>query len=204
MRAATLDPLVGRVIARPFLGEFGKFERTSHRRDFAVKPPKPTVLERIQKSGISVTGVGKIGDIFAHTGLTHECKASGHQQLWESTRKAMKSGGLVMTNFVDFDMVYGHRRDPRGYGLALEEWDAELGRFLQEIDEDDAVVITADHGNDPTWRGTDHTRERVPVLLYGGGMPAAGTYGIRDSFADIGATVGKFFGVEIDEGDVIE
>ena len=108
-----------------------------------------------------------------------------------------------MTNFVDFDMKFGHRRDPRGYGLELEEWDREFGVFLSEMSPDDAVVVTADHGNDPTWVGTDHTRERVPVLMTGKGMPLSGGYGIRESFADIGATVGKFFGVEMDEGEVI-
>jgi len=145
-----------------------------------------------------VTGVGKIGDIFAHTGMTREIKASGHENLWKAMREAGKEGGLIMTNFVDFDMLYGHRRDPKGYGLALEEWDAEMGRFLEELSEDDFVVITADHGNDPTWSGTDHTRERVPVLLSG-----SGGHGIRESFADIGATVGNFFGVRMDEGRVI-
>lgn len=103
-----------------------------------------------------------------------------------------------MTNFGDFDMLYGHRRDPRGYGLALEEWDRQLGFFLEEITDEDFLMITADHGNDPTWRGTDHTRERVPVLSAG-----KGDYGIRNSFSDIGATVGNFFGVEMDEGRVI-
>jgi len=106
-----------------------------------------------------------------------------------------------MTNFVDFDMIFGHRRDPRGYGLALEEWDRELGKFLSELTSDDLVLITADHGNDPTWKGTDHTRERVPVLLYG--QDFDGSYGIRESFADIGATVANFFTVKMDEGSVI-
>jgi phosphopentomutase len=156
------------------------------------------VLERVKDAGHVVVGVGKIGDIFAHTGFTQEVKASGHAALWAATREAGRTGELIMTNFVDFDMLYGHRRDPEGYGLALEEWDCELGQFLTELNEDDQLIITADHGNDPTWRGTDHTRERVPVLLRG-----SGAYGVRDSFADIGATVGKFFGVEMDEGKAI-
>ena len=197
-RAALLDPLVGRVIARPFLGEEGNFIRTGNRKDYAVPPPKPTVLERIKERGFGVTGVGKIGDIFAHIGLTREVKASGHGELWSVTRDVMDDGGLIMTNFVDFDMLYGHRRDPRGYGMALEEWDRQLGLFLDEMDDDDFLLITADHGNDPTWPGTDHTRERVPVLLNG-----QGSHGIRDSFSDIGATVGNFFGVKMDEGQVI-
>lgn len=200
-RGQLMDPLVGRVIARPFVGEDGDYERTGNRRDFAVEPPEATVLQKVMEAGHEVAGVGKIGDIFAHTGLSREIKASGHRALWEATRKA--EGALVMTNFVDFDMLYGHRRDPRGYGLALEEWDAELGSFLKEMGADDALLITADHGNDPTWKGTDHTRERVPVLLYGQGMPAAGSHGVRESFADLGATVGKFFGVKMDEGEEI-
>jgi phosphopentomutase len=110
----------------------------------------------------------------------------------------MGEGDLVMTNFVDFDMLYGHRRDPEGYGLALEEWDEKLGDFLTKLAEEDFLIITADHGNDPTWTGTDHTRERVPVLLSG-----SGDFGIRESFADIAATVGNLFGVEVDEGRVI-
>lgn len=202
-REATMEPLVGRVIARPFVGEAGAFERTANRKDYAVPPPKRTVLERVKELGFPVIGVGKIGDIFAHTGMTREIKASGHARLWEATREGASDGGLIMTNFVDFDMKFGHRRDPRGYGLALEEWDREFGQFLQEKSEDDAVIVTADHGNDPTWVGTDHTRERVPVLLCGREMPASGGYGIRASFADLGATVGKFFGVKMDEGEVI-
>ena len=202
-RAATMEPLVGRVIARPFVGEVGAFVRTANRKDYAVPPPKPTVLEFVKESGYPVIGVGKIGDIFAHTGMTREIKASGHSRLWDATREGRSDGGLIMTNFVDFDMKFGHRRDPRGYGLELEEWDREFGVFLSEMSPDDAVVVTADHGNDPTWVGTDHTRERVPVLMTGKGMPPSGGYGIRESFADIGATVGKFFGVEMDEGEVI-
>ncbi|YCM44200.1 phosphopentomutase [Verrucomicrobiaceae bacterium 227] len=197
-RGLLMDPLVGRVIARPFVGGDGDYSRTGNRKDYAVPPPKPTVLQRVKDSGKMVYGVGKLGDIFAHTGFSKELKANGHETLWQRTREAMEEADLVMTNFVDFDMLYGHRRDPRGYGLALEEWDLQLGGFLQELDEDDVLIITADHGNDPTWPGTDHTRERVPVLLTG-----QGSYGIRDSFADIGATVAKLYGVEMDEGCAI-
>jgi phosphopentomutase len=194
-RGLLMDPLIGRVIARPFIGDEGSYTRTGNRRDFAVAPPKPTVLQVVKESGKLVYGVGKLGDIFAHTGFSRELKANGHEELWRRTREAMDEADLVMTNFVDFDMLYGHRRDPKGYGLALEEWDLELGEFLRELDGNDVLIITADHGNDPTWSGTDHTRERVPVLLTG-----EGSYGIRDSFADIGATVAKLFGVEVDEG----
>lgn len=198
-RQAVMEPLVGRVIARPFVGQKGEFIRTGNRRDYAVPPPRPTILQKVKEAGLEVVGVGKIGDVFAHTGMSREIKANGHENLWKATREAMDEGELIMTNFVDFDMLYGHRRDPRGYGLALEEWDAELGRFLDEITHEDFLIVTADHGNDPTWRGSDHTRERVPVLLTG-----SGGKGIRDSFADIGATVGNFFGVRMDEGQVIE
>lgn len=199
-REFLMDNNVGRVIARPFIGEAGSFERTGNRKDYAVTPPKPTVLESAMESGRHVCGVGKIGDIFAHVGFNEELKASGHTRLWERSREAMGSGELVMTNFVDFDMLYGHRRDPKGYGLALEEWDEELGRFLNELKEGDLLVITADHGNDPTWRGTDHTRERVPVLIHGAGP---GDGGIRDTFSDVGSTIGDWLGVKMDEGQSI-
>ncbi|MGJ8695840.1 MAG: phosphopentomutase [Verrucomicrobiaceae bacterium] len=201
VRELTLEMNVGRVIARPFVGDEGAYERTGNRKDYAVTPPKATVLEVAKDGGRKVCGVGKIGDIFAHVGLSEELKASGHERLWERTREALAgSGELVMTNFVDFDMLYGHRRDPEGYGLALEEWDAELGRFLAELGEEDLVVITADHGNDPTWEGTDHTRERVPVVIYGGGKRNGG---VRESFCDVGATVAKWLGLEVDEGESI-
>lgn len=202
-REDLMNPLVGRVIARPFLGSEGQYQRTANRRDFAVEPPGKTVLQKTLEAGFQVVGVGKIGDIFAHVGFSGEIKASGHNALWEATHEAAINGNLIMTNFVDFDMLYGHRRDPEGYVLALEEWDRNLGGFIKGLRGDDALVITADHGNDPTWSGTDHTRERVPVLMFGAGMPSRRGYGIRDSFADIGATVGNFFGVRMDEGTVI-
>ncbi|MGC6466768.1 MAG: phosphopentomutase [Akkermansiaceae bacterium] len=198
VRKLLMEPLVGRVIARPFVGDEGEYERTGNRKDYAVPPPKPTVLQKVAELGYRVHGVGKLGDIFAHTGFTRELKASGHDELWHRTFEAMGEGDLVMTNFVDFDMLYGHRRDPEGYGLALEEWDEKLGDFLTKLAEEDFLIITADHGNDPTWTGTDHTRERVPVLLSG-----SGDFGIRESFADIAATVGNLFGVEVDEGRLI-
>lgn len=199
-RELTLEMNVGRVIARPFIGEAGSYERTGNRKDYAITPPQPTVLQKAVDAGLKVAGVGKIGDIYAHTGMTSELKASGHPQLWERTREAMAESDFVMTNFVDFDMLYGHRRDPKGYGEALEAWDAELGSFLSELQEGDLLVITADHGNDPTWEGTDHTRERVPVIIVGAG-PKNG--GIRETFADVGATIAKWLGLEMDEGTSI-
>jgi len=166
-----LDDLnVGRVIARPFVGESAvEFERTGNREDYAVVPPRATVLQRAIEAGLDTVGVGKIGDIFAHTGLSKEVKANGHEALWETSKKAlgqMENGGILMTNFVDFDMLYGHRRDPEGYGLALEEWDRQLESFLPTLGDEDLLIITADHGNDPTWTGSDHTRERVPVMMF--------------------------------------
>jgi len=184
---------VGRVIARPFVGTVAEgFVRTGNRKDYAVTPPKPTVLQRAKEAGLETVGVGKIGDIFAHAGLTKEVKASGHEVLWERTRQeveSMRGGGIVMTNFVDFDMRYGHRRDPEGYGLALEEWDRELGAFLLLLGDEDLLVITADHGNDPTWEGSDHTRERVPVLTYNSRQSSGASLGIWESFAEIGKRV---------------
>jgi len=203
VRELLMDDMVGRVIARPFVGDGRRFERTGNRRDYSIKPPKPTVLAKVHEAGGEVYGVGKIGDIFAHEGLTHERKATGHEELWLKTREAMEEAGdgaLVMTNFVDFDMLYGHRRDPKGYGMALEDWDRELARFLDCLDEGDLLIVTADHGNDPTWKGTDHTREQVPVLVYGSGR---GDGGVRESFTDIGATAAKWLGVEVDEGTSI-
>lgn len=202
-RELLMEPLVGRVIARPFTGEAGQYVRTANRRDFAVVPPRPTVLQKLLEAGREVVGVGKVGDIFAHTGFSREVKAAGHPALWQATITEAPIEGVVMTNFVDFDMLYGHRRDPRGYGLALEEWDRALGEFLSDFGEQDLLLVTADHGNDPTWRGSDHTRERVPILFYGGEGPTVGEHGVRESFSDIGATVGKFFGVEMDEGKAI-
>lgn len=199
-RELTLEMNVGRVIARPFIGKEGSYERTGNRKDYAITPPKPTVLQKAVDAGLQVAGVGKIGDIYAHTGLTAVLKASGHPKLWKRTREAMETSEVVMTNFVDFDMLYGHRRDPEGYGTALEEWDAELARFLPELQKGDLLVITADHGNDPTWRGTDHTREQVPVLIAGAGVKNGG---VRETFADVGATIAKWLGLKMDVGDSI-
>ncbi len=198
VRQKLMNPIVGRVIARPFLNSNQGFYRTKGRKDFAVEPPHPTVLEKVKGRGYPVVGVGKIGGLFAHQGFSEECQASGHDALWEATKMAGQEGGLVMTNFVDFDTLYGHRRDPEGYGVALERWDLQFGDFLNSLDASDRWLVTADHGNDPTWRGTDHTRERVPVLMKGDGC-----FGVRSSFTDVGATVGNFFGVKMDVGEAM-
>ena len=190
---------IGRVIARPFVGEdAASFVRTGNRRDYSIKPPKPTLLDRAKAAGREVVAIGKIADIYAHQGPTQVIKASGNEALGEATLKAMAElpeGGLAMTNFVDFDMLYGHRRDVAGYAAALEAFDRWLPSFMGRMGPGDLLTITADHGCDPTWRGTDHTREQVPVLLFGSGV-APGNGGTRETFADIGATVGRHLGLE--------
>ncbi len=187
---------IGRVIARPFTGdEETGFERTENRHDYSVLPPSETVLQRLVASGGEVIGVGKIGDIFAHTGMSEERRASGHPALWAETLAALDrlgDRGLVMTNFVDFDALYGHRRDVSGYAAALEEFDAALPELYGQLGDGDLLIITADHGNDPTWPGTDHTREHVPVLLRGGGVPPGSDFGGRETFADIGQTIASY------------
>ena len=191
--------MVGRVIARPFTGPAqGPFQRTGNRHDYAVPPPAPTLLERAFQAGREVIGVGKIADIYAHVGITQEVRASGHPALWQETLAAAKrcaAGGIVMTNFVDFDAVYGHRRDVAGYGAALEAFDSRLPELLDQLGPDDLLCLTADHGNDPTWPGSDHTREQVPVLFFGKSLTPGQNLGRRPTFADIGQTLASYLGV---------
>ena len=188
-----VDPLrIGRVIARPFLGspEDG-FVRTGNRRDYSVPPPSPTLLDRATAAGRDVLTVGKIADIFAHSGTGRVLKANGNAALFDRTVEGMNllsDGGLLFANFIDFDSIYGHRRDPAGYAAALEHFDARIPALQQRMRADDLVIITADHGCDPTWRGTDHTREQVPVLLFGPSI-GSGSVGRRKTFADITAAV---------------
>jgi phosphopentomutase len=192
------DYNIGRVIARPFVGETAStFERTGNRRDYSVLPPEPTLLDRLVAEGRKVHAVGKIGDIFAHQGVSKLTKASGNMALFDATIEAVDAAGdgdLVFTNFVDFDMLYGHRRDVPGYAAALEAFDRRLPEINKRLRNGDLVVITADHGCDPTWRGTDHTRERVPVLVYGPGIKSRNA-GVRTTFADIGETVAQHLGI---------
>jgi phosphopentomutase len=195
---------IGRVIARPFIGETASgfmgetpqtFERTGNRRDYAIEPPAPTVLQKLHDGGGKVLGVGKIGDIYAHCGVSKVIKAHGHDDLFDATLNAIDDAGdqtLVMTNFVDFDTLYGHRRDPEGYAGALEAFDQRLPEVLAKLEPGDLLILTADHGNDPTWRGTDHTREQVPVLM-AGDVIVPGNYGRRDTYADIGQTLAEHF-----------
>ncbi|MCK1636098.1 phosphopentomutase [Bradyrhizobium sp. 157] len=188
-----VDPLrIGRVIARPFTGSSAEgFVRTGNRRDYSVPPPSPTVLDRATQAGRCVLSVGKIGDIFAHSGTGRVLKANGNAALFDRTLEgiaALPDGGLLFANFIDFDSLYGHRRDPAGYAAALEAFDARIPEIRRMLREDDLLVITADHGCDPTWRGTDHTREQVPVLLFGPSL-VAGPIGRRETFADVAAAV---------------
>ena len=193
-----VDPLnIGRVIARPFIGETpDNFERTGNRRDFAVPPPQPTLLNLVEAAGHDVYAVGKISDIFAGSGVTKLRKAHGNQALVDATLQAMDEavgGDLIFTNLVDFDMLYGHRRDIAGYAAALEAFDKRLPEILQKMHAGDLLILTADHGCDPGWPGSDHTREAVPVLVAGVG---SGTIGMRNSFADIGKSIAAYLGLE--------
>ncbi|MCW2256385.1 phosphopentomutase [Providencia alcalifaciens] len=188
---------IGRVIARPFIGDkAGNFERTGNRHDLAVEPPAPTMLKKLvdEKQG-EVVSIGKIADIYAHVGISKKVKATGIDALFDATVEQMKLAGdktIVFTNFVDFDSAYGHRRDVPGYAAALELFDRRLPELMELVGEDDILILTADHGCDPTWHGTDHTREHIPVLIYGPKVKP-GSLGHRETFADIGQTVAKYF-----------
>ncbi len=189
---------IGRVIARPFVGtKSADFVRTGNRRDLTTPPPAPTVLDKLVEAGGSVISIGKIADIYAHRGITKKIKATGNAALFDATLAALREApdrSIVFTNFVDFDMLYGHRRDVGGYAEALEYFDARLPELLELMEDDDLLLITADHGCDPTWQGTDHTREHIPVLAYGAGV-SAGSLGKRETFADIGQSLAEFFGL---------
>ncbi|MDZ7824646.1 MAG: phosphopentomutase [Ahrensia sp.] len=193
---------IGRVIARPFIGDRPKnFVRTGNRRDYSVLPPEPTLLDRVRLAGQHVIAVGKISDIFAHQGISQSRKANGNAMIATETLRAMddaQEGALVFSNFVDFDQLYGHRRDVAGYAAALEHFDQLLPAFIEKLKPDDLLMITADHGCDPTWPGTDHTRERVPIIgCFGkrGQNPQATSIGVRRTFADIGETIADHLGL---------
>ncbi len=187
---------IARVIARPFIGDNkDNFERTGNRRDLAVPPPSATVLEKLVESGGEVISIGKIADIYAHRGITQKIKATGNAALFDATLQAVGSAphrSIIFTNFVDFDMLYGHRRDVLGYALALEYFDRRLPELIELMEDDDILIICADHGCDPTWQGTDHTREHIPVLVYGKQINP-GSLGRRDTFADIGQSLAAYF-----------
>ncbi|KWW11410.1 phosphopentomutase [Peribacillus simplex] len=190
---------VGRVIARPFTGEPGSFKRTSNRHDYALKPFNRTVMDELKDSGFDVLAIGKISDIFDGEGVTESLRTvsnmDGMDKLIQTIDQDFR--GLSFLNLVDFDALYGHRRDPEGYGKALEEFDARMPEVLEKLKEDDLLIITADHGNDPVHEGTDHTREYVPLLVYSKRFKEGTELPIRDTFADIGATVSANFDVKM-------
>lgn len=190
---------VGRVIARPFTGEPGSFKRTTNRHDYALKPFNRTVMDELKDSGYDVLAIGKISDIFDGEGVTESLRTvsnmDGMDKLIQTIEQDFK--GLSFLNLVDFDALYGHRRDPEGYGKALEEFDARMPEVLDKLKEDDLLIITADHGNDPVHEGTDHTREYVPLLVYSKRFTEGAELPVRDTFADIGATVAANFDVKM-------
>jgi phosphopentomutase len=191
---------VGRVIARPFVGSSGNYTRTSRRKDFATLPPD-NILDAIQNQEKEVLGIGKIYDIFAGKGITRSVKTANNQEGILATLSAIKDdnkASLIFTNLVDFDMHFGHRRDVPGYAACLEQFDACIPEILAAMNEDDVLIITADHGNDPTWVGTDHTREYIPILIYGQNIPAGYHFGTRDTFADLAATVADVLGIDFE------
>ena len=194
-----VDPLkIGRVIARPFVGTGADdFIRTGNRKDYTVPPPAPTLVDRLSERGSRVIGVGKIGDIFAHRGITEEIKVSGNDRIFAATLTALdrpEDGDLIFANLVDFDSLYGHRRDVPGYAAALEAFDRQLPDLEDRLRPGDLAILTADHGNDPTFRGNDHTREHIPILAFGPGI-GNGPIGRRETFADIGATIAAHLGL---------
>lgn len=193
---------VGRVIARPFIGEPGNFRRTEARQDYAIDPPENTLLDRVKSAGLAVSAVGKIGSIFCHRGTTEELKAGNNNASVDQTLYALRETGrgLIFTNLVDFDMLYGHRNDVEGYARSLEEFDARLPEIQEAMRDDDLMIISADHGCDPGDVSTDHTREYVPVLAWGRRVRAGVNLGIRSSLSDIGQTVAENFGLTLQAG----
>jgi phosphopentomutase len=189
---------IGRVIARPFTGSNGDYKRTANRHDYAVPPPSPTLLDHVKDAGGEVIALGKISDIFAARGVTKLIKGADNMALFDELVKVADSApdnSLTFVNFVDFDMHFGHRRDIAGYSNALHELDARLPAFMARLKEGDLCVITADHGCDPSWPGSDHTREHIPMIFFGPGIQGR-PLGISDTFSDIGATLAKHLGVK--------
>lgn len=189
---------VGRVIARPYVGKPGAFQRTSNRHDYAVKPPQPTVMNALKAAGREVLAVGKINDIFSGEGVTRAIPTKSNADGIDATLRALRTDftGLLFTNLVDFDSLYGHRRDPQGYGRALEQFDRAVPALLEALGPDDLLLVTADHGNDPAHAGTDHTREYVPLLAWSPSLTGSGRLGDRTTFADVAATLADNFGVK--------
>ena len=189
---------VGRVIARPFIGTAPDFKRTAHRHDYSLLPPRQTMLDALQKAGYATFGIGKIYDIFAGQGISHTQRTGSNQEGMEKAMAMLEQDfqGLCFVNLVDFDMVYGHRNNVNGYAQAATEFDRQLGAFMEKMKPEDILMITADHGCDPGFQGTDHSRECVPFLAYGDKVRAGSNLGTRASFADIGATILDLFEIE--------
>ena len=197
------DDEVARVIARPFLGEqAADFKRTENRHDYAVPPPVGNLLPQLQSAGLDVVCIGKIASIYDNVGVTQDIHAKNNEQTIDQTINALNAGsrGLIFSNLVDFDMLYGHRRDTEGYAKALEHFDSRLPEVLDALNDDDLLIMTADHGNDPTKDGSDHTREYVPLLVYGKRSKPGVALGTRQSLSDIGQTIAENFGLSIDDG----
>ena len=195
---------VGRVIARPFLGTVAdNFTRTENRHDYAVPPPNENLLPILKEKGLDVVCIGKIASIYDSVGVTEDLTAKNNEQTVDQTINALKadSRGLIFSNLVDFDMLYGHRRDTDGYAAALERFDARLPEIMSAMRDDDLLIMTADHGNDPTQPGSDHTREYAPLIVYGKSSQAGVDLGTRDSLADIGQTIAENFGAELKAGE---
>jgi phosphopentomutase len=193
---------VGRVIARPFLGETGGFYRTENRHDYAVPPPRANLLVALEDEGLDVVCIGKIASIYDSNGVTEDRTAKNNEQSIDQTIAALNddSRGMIFSNLVDFDMLFGHRRDTEGFARALEHFDSRLPEMEEAMRDDDLVIITADHGNDPTFPGSDHTREYAPLLVYGKKARAGVDLGKRDSLADIGQTIAENFGLRLAAG----
>lgn len=202
-RELTLDDpyMVGRIIARPFIGEVGNFTRTANRKDYALKPFGRTVMDELKDSGLDVISLGKISDIFDGEGITKAIRTQNNNDGMDKLIKTLEEPftGLAFLNLVDFDAMYGHRRDPEGYAKALETFDEQLPEVITKLKDDDLLIITADHGNDPTHHGTDHTREYVPLLVYHNQIITGTKLPIRKTFADVGATIADNFNVKAPE-----
>lgn len=205
-REITLDDpyMLGRIIARPFVGTPGEFKRTANRHDYALKPFGRTTMNELKDAGFDVIALGKISDIYDGEGITEAIRTVSNMDGMDKLVAAMSKdfNGLSFVNLVDFDALYGHRRDPGGYGNALEEYDKRLPEVMDKMTADDLLIITADHGNDPTYKGTDHTREFVPLLVYSLRFKEGGELPVRQTFADLGATVAENFGVTMPEHGV--
>lgn len=206
-RELTMKPewKVGRVIARPYVGKKkGEFKRTANRHDYALKPYGKTAMDALKEAGFDVISIGKIRDIFDGEGITQAIRSKSSVQGMEQTIECLDQDftGLCFTNLVDFDALWGHRRNPQGYAEELEKFDVLLGQFLEKMKEDDLVIVTADHGNDPTFKGTDHTKERVPFLAYSPSMKTSGRIDDQNCFAVIGATIADNFGAAMPEGTI--